>query len=102
MTTPLAEHYGVEWLLEICERAGKGALPDNIDARCVARTVNGLLDELEKLRATQRTPGTVEVCPLCNCRIDGGLCCYSIAARRDISHAPAKCPMSSASAGVRS
>lgn len=36
-------YYGVDWLRGLCDKAGKGYLPNNIDARGVWRTVDGLL-----------------------------------------------------------
>jgi len=53
----------------------------------VINMLNARIDELSK---TQRTPGTVEVCNLCNGRDFGhGRCQYSTDARRKF---PAHCP----------
>lgn len=41
----LTEPYGVTWLRELCDKAGKGVLK-NVDARCVRRVVDGLLDTI--------------------------------------------------------
>lgn len=57
--TPLTpEPYGVAWLRELCDKAGKGVL-NNIDARCVWRSIAGLLatidaqaSENERLKAS--------------------------------------------------
>ncbi len=49
-----------------------------------------LLEELATLKARQRTPGTVEVCNLCNGRVfNEGFCSYSTDASRKF---PSGCP----------
>ena len=57
MTLPLAplsaQSWGVTWLRDMCDKAGKECLPKNIDARSVRRVVDELCARVDAMQAAE-------------------------------------------------